>query len=379
MWNGRVEQDRPLFLQLRDPQRSTARMIENRIWERFHDFSVAAAQDEGVISLYVPRNYHGDWKHFIGVVQHLFLNPSPNSPPARPRSWWSRRKPDAALEDISYCWEGLGKDALPFILPLLTDDKPEVAYAAAHAAVFIGDNTGAAEQRLIQIAQTTNHPFRLSAIQTLGLLPSSTALNTRIRGLLNSDEMMVRIEAYRVLAQNGDNSIFTKIISPSNDPENEKFALDIVDSDAPPIIYASRQGAPRIAIIGKTPSIRLPIVYSAMDNRLTISSNDRENYVTIAFRDPFRRDLVKVESLPSVTEIIARLGGAGARDEDHVNFSYGEVLAILQALSDAQKLSVDGGAGHLCARSSCFRTCRARAISSARRRRSRHRPRRGRT
>jgi hypothetical protein len=348
MFNGVIKQDRPLFLQLRDPQRSTARLIENRIWECFHDFSVAAAQDEGIVSLKVPRNYHGDWQHFIGVVQHLFLTTSPEFVAAKTKELVAEaHKPSAALDDISYCWEGLGKDAMPFILPLLIDDNQEVAYAAARAAVFIGDNTGAAEQRLIQMAQTTNHPFRLSAVQTLGLLPSSAALNTRVRDLLNCDEAMVRIEAYRVLAQNGDHSVFTKFISPSNDPENEKFALDIVESDAPPIIYASRQGAPRIAVIGKTPSIRLPIVYSAMDERLTISSIDNEKYVTMAFRDPLRRDLVKVMSLPTITEIIARLGGAGARDEDHVNFAYGEVLGILQALSDSHQLAVSDGAGHL--------------------------------
>jgi len=349
MWNGVIKQDRPLYLQLRDPQRSTARLIENRIWDRFQGLNdVAAAQDEAIISLKVPRSYHGDWQHFIGVVQHLFLNTSPEFNARKTKELViEAHKPDAALEDISYCWEGIGKDALPFILPLLTDDKPEVAYAAARAVVFIGDNTGAAEQRLIQMSQTTNHPFRLSAVQTLGLLPSSAALNTRVRDLLNSDEAMVRIEAYRMLAQNRDNSVFTKFISPSNDPENEKFVLDIVDCDASPIIYASRQGAPRISVIGKTPHIRLPIVFSAMDNRLTISSVGKENYVTIAYRDPLRRDLVKVMSQTAVPEIIARLGGAGARDEDHMNFAYGEVLAILQALSDSHELTADDGAGHL--------------------------------
>ena len=83
---------------------------------------------------------------------------------------------------------------------------------------------------------------------------------------------MVRIEAYKILARNGDHSVYTKIVAPANDPENEKFALDIVDCDAPPIIYASRQGAPRIAVIGRTPDVRLPVMYTALDNRLTISS-----------------------------------------------------------------------------------------------------------
>ena len=46
-------------------------------------FQVAAALDEGLIEVYVPRAYAGDWKHFIDVVEHLYINGSPAEQIAR--------------------------------------------------------------------------------------------------------------------------------------------------------------------------------------------------------------------------------------------------------------------------------------------------------
>jgi len=67
-----------------------ARAIEQRIIERFQDVvdddlvpasgagnasgkKIADAQDEGVVYVYVPKAYAGDWEHFAGVVRHLYL------------------------------------------------------------------------------------------------------------------------------------------------------------------------------------------------------------------------------------------------------------------------------------------------------------------
>ena len=39
-------------------------------------YLVAEAKDEGRVEFYVPRSFGGDWEHFAGVVQHLFLDTS---------------------------------------------------------------------------------------------------------------------------------------------------------------------------------------------------------------------------------------------------------------------------------------------------------------
>lgn len=359
MGMGRVMQDRPIFLQLRDPSLQTARQIENRIQNRFQDMSslvnheerVVQAQDMGVISLYPPSSFHGDWEHFVGICQHLWLEDSADFNVRKAKMLVEEaQKPDAPLEDISYCWEALGRDALPFIQPLLTSKQPDVSFAAARAAAFIGDPTGSAEATLIHIAQTPLHPFRISAVQALGEMPASSALNHKLRDLLDSDQATVRIEAYKVLARNHDSSIYTTIIHPDNEPLNEKFVMDIVPSDGPPLIYASRQGVPRIAIIGKTPELRLPITYSVLDNQLTISSPPTGKAVTLYYREASRRwvkddrglpDPVKVICPPDAAELIARLGGAGPREDGHLNLTYGEVVAIVQNLTDAQQFGAE--------------------------------------
>ena len=74
---------------LRRPQVSTARLIEQIISQRWQaptqmgmvhgDGSdiVAKAENEGLVLVYVPPQYKGNWKHFLGVVSHLYLNQSP--------------------------------------------------------------------------------------------------------------------------------------------------------------------------------------------------------------------------------------------------------------------------------------------------------------
>src|SRR5205085_143655 len=185
--SGKVLQDRPITLQLRTPERKTARIIEGRVHDRFQDVidrskgdggpGLAEPLDEGIVEIYVPRAYRGDWEHYLGVVTHLYLQNDPAYNAARAKELVAEAvKPNAALEDISYCMEGLGKDALPFIQPLITHPNPEVAFAAARAAAFVGDDSGAAVHALAQMARSPAHPFRLSAVQTLGALPSSSEL-----------------------------------------------------------------------------------------------------------------------------------------------------------------------------------------------------------
>jgi hypothetical protein len=240
--------------------------------------------------------------------------------------------------------------SLPFIEPLLTDARPEVAFAAARAAAFIGDSTGAAENRLVQMARTPQHPFRLSAVQTLGGLPPSSALNHLVRELLNSDQATVRIAAYEVLARadsNGDPdpSVYRTFVHPVNNPNNQKFVLDVVPSEGPPLIYATQQGAPRIAVIGRTPELRLPVTFVGMGSRFTISSVGKDRVATLYHRDPMREDPVKVLTQPDVPELIARLGGSGPRDEQALDLTYGEVVAIIQGLADQGQFAASDVSG----------------------------------
>src|SRR5665213_921254 len=198
MDGGVVKFDRPLFLRLRSPENRMSRFIEQRIMDRFSDISVAAAHDAGVIQLYVPYSFRGDWRHFSKLVMHIYLDNSPEHLAKQARLLAiEAQKPDALLDDISYCFEGIGPIALPALAPLVTDRRPEVAFAAARAAVCIGDPSGASAMALIAMARDPQNPFQLNAVETLGGLPPAASINHMLRELLDNDKALVRIAAYK--------------------------------------------------------------------------------------------------------------------------------------------------------------------------------------
>ncbi len=328
--------DRFITLRLRDPQASIARLIEARIDQYFQNPGVAAAQDEGIVRLYVPPRFKGDWERFVGVCTHLYFQSNPEFLSAK-ASELAREalQPDAPLMNISYAWEAMGPAAIRAITPLL-DSKysPEVRFAAARAAAFIGETSATAA--LLDIAQAEGHPFQVEAVRVLGALPASPSVNALLRRLLDSPGNLVRIEAYRVLAANRDPSIVSRVI-------NEQFVLDIVPSKGAPFIYATRSGTPRIAIFGSGTELSLPTTFAAMDSRLTISGNTPDEGATIFYRGITSRQPAKVLSDPDVTEIIAWLGGMGDTSETYIDFSYGQVVAVVQALAEQGKLTAPFG------------------------------------
>lgn len=383
MDGGVSSTDRPVMLRVRKPQFSVTRRIELAIDERMQDvadmpkkgansatFGVAEAQDEAFVYCYVPRSFDQDWEHFTGVVSHIYLENSPDFVSKKSREIAEAAvRPGVNLNDVSFAWEALGANALPAMVPLMTHENPEIAYAATRAAAFLGE--ASAPHALSQMANTAGHPYRIKAVQTLGAMRNSQLINELLRPLLDSEESMVRIAAYEALARHHDATVFTTVVGPSMTIvdradngstkerviKDEKFVLDIVKSTADPIVYCSQRGIPRVAIIGDRTQITTPLVFTAMDSRLSISSNEDNRAVTIFYRPPpppggmdsvnyqasaERLQPVKVQSRPDLAELIARLAGEG---EDlrygaaKLNFNYGEVVSILTAMSEGNHLS----------------------------------------
>jgi hypothetical protein len=340
---GVVTADRPMHLLLRTPSWAGSREVERRINYRFQTTDpfknpAAASQDEGYIHVYVPKTFHGDWEHFMGVATHLFMNPDGDFNALKARQLADEaRKPDAPLMDISYCWEAIGPAAIPYITPLLTSDQQDIQFAAARAAAFMGDHFG--ETTLVKIAQTPKHPFQVNAVQTLGALPGSARVNLSLARLLDSGESLVRIEAYKSLINRDTDEaqpIFSRVIHPRGNNEGG-FVLDLIESKGPPLIYCSRMGQPRVAVFGHKLAMRTPATFSAFDAHLTIATlPDRPHTLNIFYREEGRRNPVQALSNPDVGEIIARLGGA---TDDGLHFNYGDVVAILQGLVAREQLS----------------------------------------
>jgi hypothetical protein len=337
---GYITADRPVQLRLRTPQWNISRAIEQVINTRFQKVAdkprqdgrglcAAEAQDEGYLNLYVPNSYKGNWEHFMGVVTHLYINLNPAVAAIKAQELAKEAtKPGALLEDISYALEGIGAASIPYITPLLAHPSPDVRFAMARAGTYLGDL--ASEDALIQIAKTNGHPFRLNAIVALGEVPNNPEINRALTTCLDSDESLIRINAYKVLAANGDMHVLSRAV-------NETFILDVVDSKGPPLIYANRIGEPRLAVFGNRTSLNQPVTFSAFDTQLTIATSpERPNLLSIFYRGDELQEPVKTLSRPNVAELAARLGGSG---DEKLRFSYGDIVGMLQSMSDSGKVS----------------------------------------
>jgi len=346
--SGKVMTDRPILFRLRQPQLSMSRLIESRINQAFSSnadvasknrmgaYVQAQAVDEGIVQAYVPLSYHGDWERFVGVITHMYLNGSPEFSALKAKELVDvALQPDAPLLDVSYCWEALGARSLPYVVPLMSGEHgPDVAYAAARAAAFLGEP--AAVDVLAAMAGQPDHPFQIPAVQVMGQLPPSPRLNSMLRKLIDTNQTLVRIEAYKILARNRDPIVLSKVV-------NENFVLDMIPSNAPPLIYATRAGVPRIAVIGERSRLDTPVLFRAIDDQLTINSDGSAKGLTIFYRNPFRREAIRVQSGPEIAELIARLGGEVTPGDAPLSFTYGDIVAILQRMSRQKQIVAGAG------------------------------------
>ncbi len=343
---GLCVRDQVLVLRLRAPQRSVMRQIQARINEHFDNGRVADPKNEAIMYLTVPASYRGDWERFIGVTMHLYLDGRPELLTGRARRLAEEAlKRDAPLQDISFAWEAMGDVALPAITPLMSATySQDVQFAAARAAACIGDP--GASSALVRIASTPGHKWQTDAVRTLGMLPPTPGTARMLRKLLDSDSALVRIEAYKMLAANKSNYIVPTVMPrPGVD---EKFVLDMVPVTSAPLVYATRSGVPRIAVFGTSVRIVTPLTFTALDDRLTITSVPGSDALTVFYRPLGPGRTIKILSRPDLAELIGWLGGYALDADQQIDLSYGEIVAIVQALAE-KKCLVSGADSQLAA------------------------------
>jgi Flagellar P-ring protein/HEAT repeats len=327
---GKVAKERPLAFRIRAAERRMSRMVEDRLNIAFRSQKVATAHDEGLVFVRVPFDYDTDVDHFVNVALHTFFNSDPSFAASKAREIaQAARQPDAPLGNISYALEALGTPALPVVQEMMADPNPDIAFAAARAAAFIGDPS--APTALAAIARVKSHPFRLNAIQSLSKLRPSPAINQLLRPLVDDDDAQVRIAAARALVNAKDSGVFTT-------PIGDRFFLDQVPGNKDPIVFATRSGVMRIMLIGKPVRLTSPVLFTADKDRLSISGDLDKNVVTMFYRGLQLDEPVSKLSQSDLIYVIARLAGEG--DWPRFDFNYGQVVALLTRMADQRKLTV---------------------------------------
>lgn len=330
MGRGQVIDDRPLSLRIRQAASPMARAVERRIQDRFQNSKVAAAKSPQEVWINVPPQYGDDWEHFAGVVTHLYFNSSSEFATLQAEKLAEladRERENAPLLDISYCWEAMGTPALPKIKPLLNHPSPDVQFAAARAAAFLRDLS--AQETLARIAKTRDHPFQLNAIRVIGRLDQTVYTRQVLREMLNGDQLLARVQAYEAMLKGGDPIIVTRSV-------RDRFAIDLVPSDGPPIIYATRVGTPRIAFIGRRAALRSGGWFMGLKNELTLTQSGEA--VRVFYRGAIGEKEADILCAPDAAVISARLGGDAPPGERRINLSYTDIVGILQRLCDAKLL-----------------------------------------
>jgi hypothetical protein len=115
------------------------------------------------------------------------------------------------------------------------------------------------------------------------------------------------------------------------------------------MIYASRQGLPRLAVFGNSTQLELPLIFSAMDQRLTISSEPEGSTVTIFYRGEELKKPITVLSTPSLPEVVARLAGDNDAGVTGLRFGYADIVGIVQTMIDQKRISGVQGQARLLA------------------------------
>src|SRR5439155_24235539 len=97
-------------------------------------------------------------------------------------------------------------------------------------------------------------------------------------------------------------------------------------------------------------SVDLPVTFTTLDGRLSISSDEKEQAVTIFYRPApppggvrtregtEQLTPIRVMSRPDIAEVIARLGGEGFEHARGLSFNYGQIVSILSNLITKQQL-----------------------------------------
>lgn len=335
--------DRAIVLRLRQPQWKLSRAIEERLNDRFQQvadydrktevrgYCVAQAQDDSTINLYVPKSYQGDWEHFASVAMHTYFNPNADVGSIRAAQLGKAiLEPGALTGEISYAFEAIGEPALPTIRALLNHASSEIAFAAARAGAQMND--GASLEALRRLALAKGDAFQISAIQTLGKLNPTPQVREILYSVIDSDQNLARLEAYKVMANNTDPRVLSQDLPGG-------FKLDLVPSEGKPIVFASRSGIPRVAIIGSNhkPTLRTPITFLTIGRTFQITDEPANPDVVNLFNrgTSSQRD-VSVRSPASLAQVLLSVGGVGEPGEPKIRMGFSETVAMLTGLSEQQ-------------------------------------------
>jgi Flagellar P-ring protein/HEAT repeats len=333
---GKSLEDRRVRLMLTTPsyQRSTA--IAERINERFgtRAVDVADAISPSEVRVHIPQAYEHEPKHFLELVQRLFLPTHPGFRPARMKELAEEfAKASAPHVEIALAWEAMGRTVLPSVQRFYDDTYPPRSFHAASAGVRLGDPTAVdiLESHLLR----DRGRFQLAAIRVLSGAHDLPRAARPLRRALSDDDPRIRVAAYEALRDRGDPTVTTIEIGEGD------FALDLVRSNSQDMIYATRTEDARIALFADDAiQAHPPLFYGLPDDSLIIDAEPNAENLTLVRRSKHTGTASPaIRSGFDVAQLIRLLGdkppASASESVTGLGVRYSSILLVLSELSKA--------------------------------------------
>lgn len=337
----------------------------------------ARGVDESVFFVKIPQQFNDRREDFLELISHMTIDQS--FPEVYAQRYAQTIESNAYLaNDMSWCLEALGERAIPQLRPLY--DHPESAprLAALRAGAGLGDPK--CIDGLSKIAINGPESLRTDAIALLARIEDSLTPDKVLRGLLESNQLNIRVEAYEGLMQRAINTrkhqiarniggvgsvnraavnsgamdhqidVLARIQLPPDPVRGVsrrlvggKFFLDIVPY-GDPLIYITQHREPRIVLFGADQHVKTPLLASAWSDRLMLASDTEDGKIRVYYRDDKKRRTYSHPdvpgNLPALVEFFAIEPTPGSVNRG-LGLSYSRVVGALYEIYN--ELGIEAG------------------------------------
>ena len=338
---GKVIDDAPLSLWLKEPNYFTSNAIRNRINERFGPNTANAVSSEE-INISFPKKYKRDKFKFLAMVDQLYLGTDSMLTQHRVNQLAKNLEKESNKLPAEFALEAIGNTCVKTIKPLLDSEDKAVRFHTARCLMNLADESGL--KVIKDIAYTNASEYRISAIEALGSLDSNNEAVKTLNDLLSDPDRQVVLTAYKHLRDKKAFAITQKLIAGD-------FIVENVISNGAKTVYASRESVPKIVLFGYPINCNPDIFVKSDDGSVVITAEAGKDLVSLMKKHPTRPTLIG--PLPStylVDSVIRTLGEISENNEEmHIraglDVPYSEILSLLEKMCQTHMIDAEFVAG----------------------------------
>jgi hypothetical protein len=338
---GTVRDDYKITLGLGEPDFMTVRRISDVINTRF-GLNTAKAVSPELIELNTPALYLKQLDRFVLMVSSMYLDSNPAATNERINYFIDQLSRSSAKYVSETALESIGNASLAKLGGLVNSSDEEVRLRAGRCILNLGSDLGL--DALRKIALNTRSPYRIEALNAIGLSGNRGDATTLAKKLLKDETFEMRLGAYEQLVKLNDISVSRILVG-------GKLFLEQIAGSGPKEIYVSRSGQPRIVLFGAPMYCSEDVFVESANGEVTINAVPGRKYVSLLRKVPKRSDVVEVKSSYEISEIIRLLcrepsvNKATKKMQAGLNVSYADTIAILKQMCDRGALPVRFFAG----------------------------------